>query len=49
MKQFEAPDIIFDFFCVDDTLSASIDPMDDTGGGEITTPEDDLLSEPVEK
>lgn len=49
MKQFEAPDIIFDYFCVDDTLSTSIDPMDDTGGDVLTTPEDDLLSEPVEK
>lgn len=44
MKQFEMPDIVFDFFAVTDILSVS-DPTDETGGGEITTPEDEFPDE----
>ena len=47
MKQFEYPEIILDLFSIVDMLTTSIPPTDKPGG-EITTPEDDLFSEPVE-
>lgn len=44
MKQMEKPEIVVIWFGLGDVLTASesTEPTDETGGGEVTTPEDEF-------